>query len=104
MNSQPIEVASFAGDLTPVGFLLIEPCPGDPDVVADGDGEAIDDVDRGRIEAFEELPPPLDNGEKQFPNDVQTTVEAAFAEHPGDVTALAEQFSCSLPVAGKVQG
>ena len=92
MNSQAIEVAPCAGNVTPVDFFLIEPRPRDADLVTGGDGEAIDDVDRGRIKLFEEFTQHLENGKKQLTNSMQPTVEAAFAEHRRDVTAMAERL------------
>ncbi len=53
MDSQPVEVAPLAGDVAPISFVLITPCPANTDVIAGANGEAVDDVDRVGVELFE---------------------------------------------------
>ncbi len=99
-----VEVASFAGGIAAVALLAIALRARNADIVTGREGKAVDEVYRTSIELFEDLSQHLEQVDHQPFDGMQSAVETALREHPGDVGGGGQQRSRPLQIPAKVQG
>jgi hypothetical protein len=105
MNPQTVEEALLGGDVAPKLFALVESATPDTDVVAHGDGEAIDHVLPRVIGLLEDGGK---DGEEGLPargvDGMQSAVEPALGYHVWHVAVLVEEEASLVDVRAEGGG
>src|SRR5579863_3636152 len=102
MHPQAVNVALFAGHANAIGFALVEMTSEDADVIADRNGQTVDQIDLIGVgllgdfgqERKQGLPEGVGEG-------MQASIEPALAEHVGKVAMLLKEEAAPLLVAHK---
>ena len=96
MQLESIEVAAFASYLASVLLFTVETAAANPPIVTDGDGKGVDHIDGIITQLFPMAAQYLDKGHDVMAYSVQTTRIPTFAQHRGNVAALAQEGAASL--------
>lgn len=80
MNLEAVEIPSLAGLIASVRLVSVEFGTSDTDVVTDGNGKTVDDVDAFGIQGFPHLSQEVEDGCQGVSESMQASIEAAFAD------------------------
>src|SRR4030095_11671588 len=93
MNLDAIEVALLAGLIAAIGLCAVDAVASDADVVADGYGRRVEDVNRLFVELLEGLAQQPKQGHEQMIESMQSSTQLALAHHMRNVALFLQQLA-----------
>jgi hypothetical protein len=101
MKFEPINIAFLAGNVSPIGFMLVYLSPWNPVMVTHSDGKVIKDIDRFSVELLPGVSSEIKQPHEKIRETVEPMVLTTAAEHVWHIPRRAQEGTRRFKIAAK---